>query len=989
MPLPMPNAGAPSSAAAREEAVGGTTTGVVSRRRLREYLHRHKVSTAGQHFTHTCFGGSSSQRQCGFAGGKFNIPPEDSAQFFDVYSGYVVSGGEIALTERHGAVGPILVDIDLRFPGDRVPPGRDGAPASDHHTHAAIAARFYTRSHVDAIATAYAEVIAAMVTPPNRPFRVVVMEKPAAGRTPRGEWKDGLHIVVPDVVVSSEVRHIVRARAMEHPALVAAISDIAPDNPRADVVDEAVVERNGWMMYGSRKPGACAYTVSAVYNWPPGDGGAGGSSGGGDGGGGHRLLSPSPGGAWELAGEGVPDATRTRALVELLAVSNKYDDTPLVPDAAREAAALRAERDEAMQRRFRAATMQVAVNRTERQSNNIDEVRALLGVLRDERAASYREWIMLGWCLRNIDHRLLPDWVAFSRKSDKYQDGECERLWNHMRETGLGMGTLHMWAREDAPERYSEVRRGCLTSVMYESLKSSQFSTYHIANVVRHMCGHTFACTDVTRNYWYHFNGSRWSECPNGIELLRLMSEDVRAEYMASYASYVQRSLTATDDMARERFEANAKHAQSICTKLLNIAPKKSVLEECKGMMYNAGFASRLDSNTHLLGFENGVMDLLAGEFRSGRPDDAISMTTAINYVEHDADSPAMAEVQAFLDQVLPVRRVQDYVLNTLAEFLSGRVRHERFHIWTGSGSNGKSKLIELYESCLGDYACKLPISLLTQKRAQSGSATSEIARTKGRRFAVLQEPSEDEKLNVGLMKELCGGDKIQARSLFKEPVEFKPQFSMILTCNHLPTVPSDDGGTWRRIRVVEFKSRFVIDPDPARPEEYRIDVDLPLKFEAWKEPFMAMLIARHAAIAEAGGAFPEPPEVTACTREYQRANDVCKQFVDECLQRAPANDPRGGFLDLNEAWMMLKAWCKEASSHGGMGSVPSRGDFFKSLVRILDSPVVKRGARKYVRGWMCVDPREDDPMLIGDENDAAGANAQPGGGGGGGDPYA
>ena len=61
---------------------------------------------------------------------------------------------------------------------------------------------------------------------------------------------------------------------------------------------------------------------------------------------------------------------------------------------------------------------------------------------------------------------------------------------------------------------------------------------------------------------------------------------------------------------------------------------------------------------------------------------------------------------------------------------------------------------MELLEKS-GDYGCKLPDTLLTAKRAASNAATPELATTKGKRIATLQEPDTNTKLNVGLMKEL------------------------------------------------------------------------------------------------------------------------------------------------------------------------------------------------------------------------------------------
>jgi hypothetical protein len=231
--------------------------------------------------------------------------------------------------------------------------------------------------------------------------------------------------------------------------------------------------------------------------------------------------------------------------------------------------------------------------------------------------------------------------------------------------------------------------------------------------------------------------------------------------------------------------------------------------------------------------------------------------------------------------------------------------------------SNGKSKTIDLFEQSFGDYCCKLPITLLTQKRAASNAATSELARTKGKRFACLQEP------------------------IYKEPIEFKPQFKMILTCNTLPNVPSDDGGTWRRIRVVEFTSKFCENPDPNKETEFIADTELSEKFAMWKEHFMSLLVEYYKKYTEIG--IVEPDEVLQCTKEYQKNNDTFLEFIEQECERCEED-----YLMYPDVYNSFKMWCKDNNIQ--MVTHKKR-DFVKSIAKTLGKTIIINKVEGW-KGW-------------------------------------
>ena len=107
------------------------------------------------------------------------------------------------------------------------------------------------------------------------------------------------------------------------------------------------------------------------------------------------------------------------------------------------------------------------------------------------------------------------------------------------------------------------------------------------------------------------------------------------------------------------------------------------------------------------------------------------------------------------MNKLFPDKELRNYMWEHLASTLLGTQENQTFNIYVGSGRNGKSVLVDLMSKVLGDYKGSVPISLITQKRPNIGSSSSEIAQLIGVRYAVMQEPTKGDKINEGIMKEI------------------------------------------------------------------------------------------------------------------------------------------------------------------------------------------------------------------------------------------
>jgi P4 family phage/plasmid primase-like protien len=245
----------------------------------------------------------------------------------------------------------------------------------------------------------------------------------------------------------------------------------------------------------------------------------------------------------------------------------------------------------------------------------------------------------------------------------------------------------------------------------------------------------------------------------------------------------------------------------------------------------------------------------------------------------------------------------------------------ERFYIWTGlSGANGKSTLVNFLEYTLGDYITSVDVSLLTNKRANASNASPDVVRLRGKRIFTFQEPEYDDKLRTGILKQYTGGDTIIARELFKAPISFKLQGTMIMCCNDLPAVTSCDGGTWRRIRVIDFTSRFC--DNPIKANEFKIDPTIKYKIQSWRPYFMSILIHWYKLFLTQG--MNEPDEVTKATAKYKVDNDKFDEFFDQIIEESQTN-----FESTKTIYSHFSSWW---SNNYPNSRIPDMKDFKRAM---------------------------------------------------------
>jgi P4 family phage/plasmid primase-like protien len=355
---------------------------------------------------------------------------------------------------------------------------------------------------------------------------------------------------------------------------------------------------------------------------------------------------------------------------------------------------------------------------------------------------------------------------------------------------------------------------------------------------------------DSKKESWFYCDlNNVWCETKKPMILRHLIQHILQSIFLI-YTCILNKEIYTEniDACIKSVLEDKVKTIFKIIPTLRSTGFMDSIMK-CEVLYLKEGFyEDYIDSKPYLYAFKNKVYDFKTKELRYIKPNDYIMTNTGYDYPEY-IEYENTEFINKYFDTLFPDAEMKDYVLDSCCSTLNGEKREQYFNIHTGSGSNSKTTFSGLFESVLGGYGCEVSPETFTKPK-KSANDTGELYKAKGKRCVFTNEPEADtDKLQTAILKRIAdeGGRKIIARQLYGNPIEFPITFQLNIFCNNKPELSSVDGGIARRLRVIEWKMKFVENPDPNNKYQAPKDAELMSKIRTddIRNAFIIMLLKR------------------------------------------------------------------------------------------------------------------------------------------------
>jgi phage/plasmid-associated DNA primase len=500
----------------------------------------------------------------------------------------------------------------------------------------------------------------------------------------------------------------------------------------------------------------------------------------------------------------------------------------------------------------------------------------------------YADWITMGMILFNEKHTV-QDWIELSKKSDKY-DGSCEMHWNTFKSShrGVSGATAWKWLKETNRAEFwnlMEERNDFwdLIGLLNNVGSARYFYNIHPNNYLYNETLGWFSLE--ANNIWKQYKTGQPSKLKRHLaDTLQELAMDTKKAELARYAK-----ISENEKDKKKQEEQTIVHAGKIKA-IHNAFIKFGSSEFCNGILtflssfYNDdALEDKMDKNGRVFAFSDGLYDLETLCFRPITPKDYISVTTGYEFPVK-SDAHVKSELDKFFYTLFENNDTTQYLLSVLCSCLFGGNRFQEFYVFTGAGGNGKSLISILMKAVFGQYFLSVDCSLLTKPVERRDQPVPVLVEAKTCRLMLSSEPEASDKLQVGLLKKMSGGDVIEARTLNSSKiVKYVAMFKLIVLANDIPALNKLDGGVQRRMKVCKFPFAFKPKHEMTEPFHREADPDLELKMSsnAFRNEMILLLIEKYKEVRHLK-ASPTCSAVQEQSKEYLDENNPLKEWLNE-----------------------------------------------------------------------------------------------------------
>lgn len=281
------------------------------------------------------------------------------------------------------------------------------------------------------------------------------------------------------------------------------------------------------------------------------------------------------------------------------------------------------------------------------------------------------------------------------------------------------------------------------------------------------------------------------------------------------------------------------------------------------------------------------------------RAHDPAELLTQIMPVVYDPDAKC-PEFDTFLARIQPDAEMRKFLQRWFGLSMTALTGEQKLSFFYGSGSNGKSVLVDLIAKLMAGYSATAKIETLTGKnRRGGGDATPDLVPLMPARMVRASEPEEGIRFQEGLIKELTGGESMLIRALHADFIEVYPKFKLTISGNHKPEIRGTDDGIWRRLLLVPFEVQI---PKAERDKE--------LGNRLWaneRSGVLNWLIAGLTDYLENG--LQEPDAVLLATQGFRDESDPVHAFLCDCCQGTGSEQD---FLSSRELMESFNFWLED-----------------------------------------------------------------------------